>query len=49
MRFLHTMVRVLDLEKSLHFYKDILGLKEIRRTEYETGRFYTDFLSRIAG
>lgn len=45
MRFLHTMVRVLDLEKSLHFYKDILGLKEIRRTEYETGRFTLIFLA----
>lgn len=45
MRFLHTMVRVLDLEKSLHFYKDILGLKEIRRTEYPEGRYTLIFLA----
>jgi lactoylglutathione lyase len=45
MRFLHTMVRVLDLEKSLHFYINILGLKEIRRTEYEKGRFTLLFLA----
>ncbi|GHA00652.1 lactoylglutathione lyase [Ignatzschineria ureiclastica] len=35
MRFLHTMVRVTDLEKSLKFFTEILGLKETRRKEYE--------------
>lgn len=45
MRFLHTMVRVLDLEKTLHFYINILGLQEIRRTEYEKGRYTLLFLA----
>ena len=45
MRFLHTMIRVLDLEKSLHFYIDVLGLKEIRRNDYEKGRFTLLFLA----
>lgn len=44
MRFLHTMVRVADLDKSLHFYCDILGLSEIRRMENEKGRFTLVFL-----
>ncbi len=34
MRFLHTMVRVTDLDKSLKFFTEILGLKETRRKEY---------------
>lgn len=45
MRYLHTMVRVQDLEKSLHFYRDLLGLKEIRRTESEKGRYTLVFLA----
>ncbi len=43
-RYLHTMVRVLDLEKSLTFYK-LLGLEEIRRYDNEKGRFSLIFLA----
>tara|TARA_E500000178_G_C16912513_1_gene703352 strand:- start:509 stop:931 length:423 start_codon:yes stop_codon:yes gene_type:complete len=39
------MVRVSDIETSLHFYVDVLGLIEIRRTESERGRFTLIFLS----
>ena len=35
MQFLHTMVRVSDLDASLNFYCDLLGLKEVRRKENE--------------
>jgi lactoylglutathione lyase len=49
MKFLHTMIRVKDLDKSLHFYIDLLGLKEIRRKEFEQGRFSLIFLATEAG
>ncbi|MDQ1154919.1 VOC family protein [Brevundimonas sp. SORGH_AS_0993] len=45
MRYLHTMVRVKDLEASLYFYCDLLGLQEVRRTENEAGRFTLVFLA----
>lgn len=45
MRYLHTMVRVTDLEQSLDFYCNKLGLVEIRRIESETGRFTLVFLA----
>ncbi|MEM9495801.1 MAG: VOC family protein [Pseudomonadota bacterium] len=45
MRFLHTMVRVRDLEKSLEFYCDRLGLVEISRKDIEAGRFTLIFLA----
>ncbi|MDR6290217.1 MULTISPECIES: VOC family protein [Inquilinus] len=45
MKYLHTMVRVTDLEQSLHFYRDLLGLKETRRIENEKGRFTLIFLA----
>jgi lactoylglutathione lyase len=45
MKYLHTMVRVTDLEQSLHFYRDLLGLKETRRIENEKGRFTLVFLA----
>jgi len=45
MRYLHTMVRVKDLDASLHFYTTVLGLKEIRRFENEQGRFTLVFLA----
>jgi lactoylglutathione lyase len=45
MKYLHTMVRVGDLGKSLHFYCDLLGLREIRRIENEKGRFTLVFLA----
>lgn len=44
MKYLHTMVRVTDLDASLAFYCDKLGLKEISRTENEGGRFTLVFL-----
>ncbi len=45
MKYLHTMVRVSDVEKSLAFYRDALGLQETRRIENEKGRFTLIFLS----
>jgi len=45
MRYLHTMVRVKDLEASLHFYCNLFGLTEIRRYENEKGRFTLVFLT----
>jgi len=44
MKYLHTMVRVHDLDKSLEFYCQKLGLKEYSRTENEKGRFTLVFL-----
>jgi len=45
MRYLHTMVRVSDLDASLDFYCNKLGLREIRRMENEKGRFTLVFLA----
>ena len=45
MRYLHTMVRVRDLDESLDFYCNKLGLAEVRRHESEKGRFTLVFLS----
>lgn len=45
MKYLHTMVRVSNLEQSLDFYCKKLGLKEIRRKEVEQGRFTLVFLA----
>jgi lactoylglutathione lyase len=45
MRYLHTMVRVRDLDASLRFYCDGLGLREARRIENPQGRFTLVFLS----
>ena len=44
MRYLHTMVRVADLDRALAFYVDTFGLKEVRRVENEKGRFTLIFL-----
>jgi len=44
MKYLHTMVRVQNIEDSLNFYCDKLGLKEARRIENEKGRFTLIFL-----
>ncbi len=44
MKYLHTMVRVKNIEESLDFYCNKLGLKEIRRVENEKGRFTLIFL-----
>jgi lactoylglutathione lyase len=45
MKYLHTMVRVSDLEASLDFYCDKLGLVELRRRDSEAGRFTLVFLA----
>lgn len=45
MEYLHTMVRVRDLDESLKFYCDHLGLKEISRKDSEKGRFTLVFLT----
>jgi lactoylglutathione lyase len=45
MRYLHTMVRVKDLDASLHFYVTVFGLKEIRRIDNDQGRFTLVFLA----
>ena len=45
MKYLHTMVRVSDLDESLDFYCKKLGLEEIRRKEVEAGRFTLVFLA----
>ncbi|MGU3577192.1 VOC family protein [Brucellaceae bacterium C25G] len=45
MRYLHTMVRIRDIDESLDFYINKLGLKEVRRIENEKGRFTLIFLA----
>lgn len=45
MKYLHTMVRVSDLEASLNFYCNLLGLEELHRMENEAGRFSLIFLA----
>jgi len=45
MRFLHTMIRVRDLPAALRFFCDGLGLREVRRSEHEQGRYTLVFLS----
>jgi len=45
LRYLHTMVRVTDIDASLRFYCDLLGLEERRRIDVEAGRFTLVFLS----
>ncbi|MBR9814121.1 lactoylglutathione lyase [bacterium] len=44
MQYLHTMVRVADLDAALHFYCDLLGLVERKRHDHEKGRFTLVFL-----
>lgn len=44
MRLLHTMLRVGDLEKSIRFYTEVLGMKLLRRKEYPDGRFTLAFV-----
>jgi lactoylglutathione lyase len=44
-KYLHTMVRVRDLEESLSFYRDALGLEELERHEVSAGRFTLVFLA----
>jgi len=45
MKYLHTMVRVTDVDESLDFYCRKLGLKEVRRYDHEQGRFTLIFLA----
>ena len=45
MKYLHSMVRVKDLEASLDFYCNKLGLVEVKRDDYESGRFSLIFLA----
>jgi len=45
MRYLHTMVRVRNVDASLKFYRDAFGLVEVRRYENEKGRFTLIFLA----
>ena len=45
MRYLHTMVRIGNIEKSLDFYRDKLGMQEVRRVDNEAGRYTLLFLA----
>ena len=44
MRILHTMIRVGDLDRSIAFYTDVLGMKLLRRSDYPEGRFTLAFV-----
>lgn len=44
MRILHTMLRVGDLDRSVDFYTDVLGMKLLRRNEYPDGKFTLAFI-----
>ncbi|TCV84702.1 lactoylglutathione lyase [Sulfurirhabdus autotrophica] len=44
MRMLHTMLRVVDLDKSIAFYTNVLGMKELRRKDYPDGKFTLAFV-----
>ena len=48
LRYLHTMVRVADIDKSLDFYCKKLGMEEVRRSESEAGRYTLVFLAAPA-
>ncbi|MDR9433636.1 MAG: VOC family protein [Spiribacter sp.] len=48
MQFLHTMVRISDIDASLHFYCTLMGMQEISRREVEAGRFTLIFLAAPA-
>jgi lactoylglutathione lyase len=45
MKYLHTMVRVTNIEESLRFYRDALGLRELSRKDYPQGRYTLVFLA----
>ena len=49
MRYLHTMVRVRDIDAALRFFCEGLGLREMRRREHEQGRFTLVFLGEREG
>ncbi len=48
MRYLHTMIRVTDIDASLDFFCGGLGMKEVRRNDYEKGRYTLIFLAAPA-
>jgi len=43
-RFLHTMIRVRDLDASLNFYTNLLGMKVLRKRDYPSGKFTLAFV-----
>jgi len=45
MKYLHTMIRVRDLDAALHFFRDGLGLREARRRDFPAGRYTLVFLA----
>ncbi|TNB46545.1 lactoylglutathione lyase [Martelella lutilitoris] len=45
MHYLHTMVRITDIDASLRFYRELMGLKEVRRIDNDKGRFTLIFLA----
>lgn len=49
MKYLHAMIRVIDIEKSLVFYRDLLGLILVRKNEFESGRFSLYYLASSPG
>ncbi len=49
MKFLHSMLRVRDLDRALHFFINQLGLIEIKRNEYPAGKFTLIFLATAQG
>ncbi len=44
MRFLHTMIRVGDLDRSIRFYTEVLGMQLLRRQDYPDGKFTLAFV-----
>jgi len=49
MKYLHAMIRVVDIKKSLQFYQEMLGLKLLRHKDYEAGRFSLYYLASQEG
>ena len=47
MRYLHSMIRVTDLDKTLHFFCDILGFKEVRRYDSERDALLLCFCAQV--
>jgi len=49
MRLLHTMIRVADLDASISFYTEVLGMRLLRRNDYPDGRFTLAFVEDLDG